>query len=175
MGALRIISVVGVSTIGTLGMIITWGMCTAVSPFNDPKSSNYVQDPLIIAFLAFGLCGSIGYSFTMLFDHTADVILYCYAFNKRFDPSTCEKFVPEELRLVVGIDDRDHHNLRRYGTALPHMYLSTFMETGNKDLNVDYPPVYIDKWGRPRSGGNSRGGSLLGGNSREGSIPSRNS
>jgi len=155
-------------------MIITWGMCTAVAPFNDPETHFYVQDPLIVSFLAFCLCGSIAYSFTMLFDHTADVLLYCYAFNKRFKKHTVEKYVPDELRNVVGAEDREYDEWGKYGRAMPPMYLATWMATGNKDEGPKEREIR-DKWGRNLSRNQSpnvsQAGSRAG--SRAGSQASR--
>jgi hypothetical protein len=129
MGHLYIITLCGVLTIGTLCAFFTYQMCTSVPSFSDPLSGWYVQDPMMIAFLSFCLCGSIAYSFTMLLDQTSDVLLYSYAWNKKFKKTSCEKFMPETLKNVVGVLHMHADSYPLYGHADPNMYLGTFMAT----------------------------------------------
>merc|ERR1711933_614767 len=61
-----------------------------------------------VSVLAFFLCGHIAYGFMMLFDHTADTLLYCYAWNKKFEKDnggcSVEDYLPESLRDIVDAD-----------------------------------------------------------------------
>eukprot|EP00927_Polykrikos_kofoidii_P041414 TRINITY_DN3530_c0_g1_i8.p1 TRINITY_DN3530_c0_g1~~TRINITY_DN3530_c0_g1_i8.p1 ORF type:complete len:727 (-),score=88.99 TRINITY_DN3530_c0_g1_i8:237-2417(-) len=126
-GAMRIISFAGFFSIGTICGWLTYQMLRA-DWLSNPTSDSYVQDPVAVAFLAFLLCGNIAYSYTMVLDHTADTLLYCYAWNKKFNKVTVDKFIPENFRSIVGNADKaDAYPL--YGNAKPAMYLGSWLPT----------------------------------------------
>ena len=104
-----------------------------------PGGHGGVQDPLFISFVAFCLCGTIAYFFTMLLDHASDVILYTYAWNKKCNKKTCEKFMPEGLKDIVGIAHLEADSYPLYGKADANMYLASWMGTG-KATEKKKPP-----------------------------------
>jgi hypothetical protein len=130
---LEVISTIGVLSIGIVCSFFTHVMIMNISWYNDPRSSSYIDDPLAVDALAFFLCGNIAYGFTMVFDHTADVLLYCYAWNRKFNKKSTEKFVPELLKPIVAHDlDDDKHDYKLFGAARPEMYLSSWLPTKKK-------------------------------------------
>jgi hypothetical protein len=130
---LEVISVIGVLSIGMICSFFTHVMIMSISWYNDPTSSSYIDDPLAVDALAFLLCGNIAYGFTMVFDHTADVLLYCYAWNRKFNKKSMEKFVPELLKPIVAHDlDDDKLDYKLYGAAKPQMYLSSWLPKKKK-------------------------------------------
>jgi len=122
-----IITVVGVVSIGALCAVATYLMILKTAALSDPTSPTFIAEPLAVAAFAFCLCGSIAYGFMMLFDHTADTLLYCYAWNKKFNKETVELFMPESLRDLVGhiVDKEDGYQF--FGNARPEMYLATWL------------------------------------------------
>jgi len=132
--ACQIVTVIGVVSSGCICASITYWIIMTIGPLNDPTSSHYIQDPLGVSALAFVLCANIMYGFTMLFDHTADTLLYCYAWNRKFNPKSIETFLPEGLAEVVDHDYYgDEEQFKYYGIAKPEMYLSTWMPKKSKD------------------------------------------
>lgn len=110
-----------------LSMLAFIGFMTLPS-VNDESSSMYVADPVCIGWFTLLLCMLVTYNFTMLFDCTADMLLYCYFFSKRHDKKAIGKYMPAKLRTVVGFDDYNNDKYPYYGRAEPTMYLSTFYD-----------------------------------------------
>merc|ERR1719210_2647063 len=77
----------------------------------------------------------------MLFDHTADTLLYCYAWNKKFakDNGGCdvEDYLPESLRDIVDADLDEDDGYCFYGQARPEMYLHTWLGTSRRKQMKD--------------------------------------
>lgn len=130
-GRVRIVTFVGVTGVGFLCSAITYSAVNGWEIFRDPTSSQYIEDPLAVAHLAMWLCGGIAYSYTMLLDHTADVLLYCYAWNNKYKKSNVDKYVPDDLRSVVGVADKNADSYPLYGNAPSNMYLSTWSNIGS--------------------------------------------
>jgi len=122
-----IITIVGVVSVGSTCAGLTYVAILLTSSLSDPESETYLVAPAAVCGFAFCLCASIAYGFMMLFDHTADTLLYCYAWNKKFNKATVDQFMPESLRDLVGhiIDKEDGYQY--FGNAKPEMYLSTWM------------------------------------------------
>lgn len=126
-GKCEIVTVAGVTTVGFLSALIAFVMCSYVKPFNDPSSSSYIFDPVSIAIIAFVLCGAVAYGFMMLIGFTADLLLYCYIWNKKFNDKTIEQHAPDEIWQLTGYD---HHSkgYPYFGKAHPNMYVSTWLD-----------------------------------------------
>jgi hypothetical protein len=132
--ACEIVTSIGVVTIGLVGSFLTHLMLMLPS-FEDPTSSSYIEEPLAVDIIAFLLCAQIGYGFMLLFDNTADCLLYCYAWNRRYNPKCIEKYMPESIRAITDHDnyDPDQEGSRKfYGSAKPEMYLSTWLPSKKK-------------------------------------------
>merc|ERR1719343_951208 len=134
----------------------------------DPTSSTYVSDPMGVSVLVFFLCGSIAYSFMALFDHAAETLLYCYAWNKKFakdsNGAPVDDYLPESLRDIVDADlDGDNEAYCFYGQANPNMYLHTWMPR-RKQLKSDK----INAKERAQATGLSSMGSQSGRSTRDG-------
>jgi hypothetical protein len=131
MGSLHIVNKCGVVCIASLCALQAWIMCTTW--FSDVQGQSlwkpYVQDPIMASVVAWFYSASIAYSFTMILDHGADVLLWTYSWNKKNNKKSCEKFMPEHLKHIVGHQHLDHDSYPLYGTAEPDMYLGTWMST----------------------------------------------
>jgi hypothetical protein len=130
-GSLQIISQTGVCCVGLACAIITYLIVANVDYYADPASSAYIYDPMMVSFMAFALGGLIAFGFMQLVDHTADCLLYCYAWSKRFKRENVDRYVPEELREIVGFEDKNPDEFQYYGRADPNMYLGTWFGTKN--------------------------------------------
>lgn len=127
-GELQPITITGVASIATVCSSVTWWMTTCISIFNDPRGGWYIQSPFVVALIAYCLCGSIAYSFMALLDQTADTILYCYSYNKKYKKGTCQQYMPDDLANIVGNDHLHTDTFPFYGDHVnPNMYLGTFM------------------------------------------------
>lgn len=126
-GKCTLVTIVGVLWIGMAGAVSSYAMMANHSRYNDPASDSFIPDPAGVAFLAFLLCGSIAYGFCALIDHMADTLLYCFAFNRKFNKGTIKMFVPELIQDLVGHDGVDGTAYGMYGKARPEMYLSTWL------------------------------------------------
>mmetsp|Transcript_28422 Transcript_28422/g.51340 ORF Transcript_28422/g.51340 Transcript_28422/m.51340 type:complete len:939 (+) Transcript_28422:83-2899(+) len=129
-GLCQSVTIVGVIWIGSIGAAATYGVIANTDRYNDEKSPTFIQDPIIVTVTAFFLCGSIAYDMCALLDHTADALLYCYAFNRKFNKKVVAKFVPEEVRDIVGWDGVKDTSFGMYGKAKPEMYVGTWMRSG---------------------------------------------
>jgi hypothetical protein len=138
MGCLKTVTLIGVSSIGILCGTITYNML-GIDMMDNPDSLYYVQDPLFVSFVASCLCGNIAYSFVQLIDNTNDTILYCYCHNRKFKKESIDDYIPEELRVIVGSDDKNPDVYPYYGKAPPSMYLSSWMNI--KKAPPERPPA----------------------------------
>uniref|UniRef100_A0A7S1SBE7 Uncharacterized protein n=1 Tax=Alexandrium catenella TaxID=2925 RepID=A0A7S1SBE7_ALECA len=127
MMCLTIITVIGVITVGSLSAVMTYIVILRTPSLSHPTSSTFITSPMAVSLFAFWLSGTITYGFTMLFDHTADTLLYCYAWNKKFNKDTVDFFVPESIGNLVAhlIEASDAYQY--FGSARPEMYLASWM------------------------------------------------
>jgi hypothetical protein len=140
-----VVNVIGVTSIGTVCSFFTYVMLVTIGWYNDPASDSYIDDPLAVVVLAFLLCSNIAYGFMMLFDHTADMLLYCYAHSRSLvrgdvNKHAVEKFVPELLKRIVDHDNKgqdEKMDFKLYGAARPEMYLSTWLPRKKKNIGQD--------------------------------------
>lgn len=82
-GACLIFQIIGVAFITGVGGYITWFMLNYSALFSNPRSEQYVQDPQVIAVVACIVCALVAMPFTIVFDHVADTMFYCFAIEKR--------------------------------------------------------------------------------------------
>jgi len=126
-GSGQMITIIGVSFIPLIGIAAFAGFMQ-LDTVQDESSSWYVSDPIMVGYFTMLLCMLVAYSFCMVFDHTADTLLYCYAWHKRNDKASIDKFIPDKLRYIVGWGDLNNDKYPYYGKAPNAMYLSTFVD-----------------------------------------------
>merc|ERR1711862_805698 len=131
-------TVIGVIFIPIAGVAASAGLMS-LECVQDETSSYYVSDPIMVGTFCYLLCALIAYNFCMIFDHTADTLLYCYAWHKRHDKKNIDKFIPEKLRYIVGWDDMNTDKYPYYGQAPVNMYLSTFFDLKSKTKSKSAP------------------------------------
>merc|ERR1719263_395445 len=69
----------------------------------------------------------------MIWDHTDDGLLYCYAWSRMWDRKTVDKYIPESLRFIVGFDDIENDRFPYYGKAKNNMYLRYWLPMAGVD------------------------------------------
>merc|ERR1712137_539581 len=92
--------------IASLSSGMTLLMMLQFAAFADPASKSYIPDPIVIATLDFVLCCYISYGFLNILEHAADSLLVCYAFNRRYDRRSVERYIPDAITCVVGWEDK---------------------------------------------------------------------
>jgi len=126
-GSGQMITIIGVTFIPLIGIAAFAGFMQ-LDCVLDESGNWYVSDPVMVAYFALLLCMVVAYSYCMVFDHTADTLLYCYAWHKRNDKGSIDKFIPDKLRYIVGWGDLNNDKYPYYGKAPNAMYLSTFVD-----------------------------------------------
>jgi len=121
------INLIGVTAISGLSTTVVYFLVTKLDIYADPVSNLYIADPFLITILTLILTAHIAFGFMTLWDHTADTLLYCYAWSRRWDRKTVDKYIPESLRYIVGFDDVEHDRYPYYGKAKTAMYLRTWL------------------------------------------------
>jgi len=149
-GICRPVTVVGVLAAGIAGALISYLVMNS-GAYNDPTSSGFIQDPILACIVAFFVCGSVAYDFCALLDHTADTLLYCFAYNKKFNKKTCYKFAPRNIRDLVGFDGIKDSTYGYYGTARPGMYLTPWLNSAKQGTAQAWttPPQHDGAWMSP--------------------------
>lgn len=142
-GSGQMITIIGVSFIPLIGIAAFTGFMQ-LDCVTDEGGNWYVSDPVMVGYFTLLLCMIVAYSYCMVFDHTADTLLYCYAWHKRNDKGSIDKFIPDKLRYIVGWGDLNNDKYPYYGKAPNNMYLSTFVDWKAK--------------GKAKSGGGGGGG-----------------
>jgi len=132
-GSLVLMSLLGVVTSSSIATLICYSLLQAWETFSSPKSYDYVPNMMATCVLCWITCAFIAYSAIALFDVTADTLLYCYGWNRKYNKKNVENYIPETLRYLVGFDDGvGQDKYPYYGKANKNMYLSTFMPTKPK-------------------------------------------
>jgi hypothetical protein len=119
MGSGHIITFVGVITTGVAGALFSYQCFNSMETFTNPTSGWYIQDPIACTILAFFLSMNVGYSFVMIIDNAMDALLWLYAMNKKHNKSSCETFMPNELKYVVGTQHTNKDSFPLYGSGVP--------------------------------------------------------
>eukprot|EP00437_Effrenium_voratum_P069254 CAMPEP_0181503844 /NCGR_PEP_ID=MMETSP1110-20121109/57159_1 /TAXON_ID=174948 /ORGANISM="Symbiodinium sp., Strain CCMP421" /LENGTH=861 /DNA_ID=CAMNT_0023632625 /DNA_START=122 /DNA_END=2707 /DNA_ORIENTATION=+ len=131
-GKCRPSTFIGVVSVAVVGFLTSY-LIMNHSGINDPAKSSFIQDPVMVSAVAFFLCGSIAYDFCALYDHLADSLLYCFAYNRKANKKTIHKFVPEEIQEMIGkevIDSVKKPSYGYHGRARPEMFVSTWLKQG---------------------------------------------
>jgi len=132
------INVIGIASISGLSAAFVYFMVAHLDMYSEPVSPLYVADPILVTVLALILTGYVAFGFMTLWDHTADTLLYCYSWSRRWDRKTVDKYIPESLRYIVGFDDMESDRYPYYGKAKTAMYLRTWLPMpGNKKKHAE--------------------------------------
>jgi hypothetical protein len=126
-GKVSKITQVGVFFVPLFAMLAYFGF-THVEGVNDESSDLFIPDPIAVGWFTFILGMLVAYNFFLILDHTADTLLYSYAWHKRHKKGTINQYIPESLRYVVGWEDTIVDKYPYYGRAKPSMYLSYYLE-----------------------------------------------
>lgn len=135
----QVITAVGVVSVGLICAMVTHLIIMSSSVFTHPDSNQFIAEPFAVDILAFLLCGGIAYDIIALVEHTADTLMYCFAWNKKYASDSngvpVEEYLPESLRQVCGVDDEEEDDDREqlYGVAAPTMYLKTYMGASKQE------------------------------------------
>eukprot|EP00441_Pelagodinium_beii_P046861 CAMPEP_0197622848 /NCGR_PEP_ID=MMETSP1338-20131121/2970_1 /TAXON_ID=43686 ORGANISM="Pelagodinium beii, Strain RCC1491" /NCGR_SAMPLE_ID=MMETSP1338 /ASSEMBLY_ACC=CAM_ASM_000754 /LENGTH=697 /DNA_ID=CAMNT_0043192611 /DNA_START=57 /DNA_END=2150 /DNA_ORIENTATION=- len=100
-GACFIVSTGVVTGVFVLTGALTWLLVTTNSRWTDPTSSHYVEDPYFVAGLTASIGGSVAICFMVLFDHTADTLLYIFLWNRSHGHNTVAKYCPDSLMQLM--------------------------------------------------------------------------
>jgi len=124
--------VLGVTVIATVCACVTFLITTFTPDYKQPASALYIANPGLVVLLSWILGAYIAFGFMLAWDHTADTLLYCYAWNRQFSRKSVEKFIPECVRNIVGYDDKEEDRYPYYGKASSSMYLRSWIPIGDK-------------------------------------------
>jgi len=124
--------VLGVFVIATLCAFVTFMITNFAEAYKEPSSSLYIANPALVVTLSWILGAYIAFGFMSAWDHTADTLLYCYVWNRKFSIASVEKFVPDSVLNIVGQDHKEEDRYPYYGKANEVMYLRSWINTGKK-------------------------------------------
>jgi len=100
-GACFIYCITGVLGISAAVAEFAYILVATNSWFTDDDSLQYVADPLFITAICAILGASIAISFMVVFDHSADTLLYTYVWNKSHGHNTVQKYAPDVLAMLT--------------------------------------------------------------------------
>jgi hypothetical protein len=139
-GACFIFEVLGAFAISTTGAYGTFLLVTKVPRFCENTSDHYVAHPEVAAGAGFFISLTIAAAFMNIFDHTADTLLYTFAWNRNHDHNSAELYCPETLAKLLEYEpesDRYHHPgdpTQKQGTM---SFLSTWFTGGHKEPEAE--------------------------------------
>lgn len=111
-GACFIFEIIGAFAISTAGGYFTWIIVTKVPWFADDTSHHFVQHPEVAAGAGFLIALTVAAAFMNIFDHTADTLLYTFAWNRSHDHNSAELYCPKVLCQLLEYEpepSRYHH------------------------------------------------------------------
>eukprot|EP00747_Dinoflagellata_sp_TGD_P209786 gnl/TRDRNA2_/TRDRNA2_83157_c2_seq1.p1 gnl/TRDRNA2_/TRDRNA2_83157_c2~~gnl/TRDRNA2_/TRDRNA2_83157_c2_seq1.p1 ORF type:complete len:318 (-),score=54.51 gnl/TRDRNA2_/TRDRNA2_83157_c2_seq1:51-905(-) len=126
-GCCNLFQVVGILLITATGTFLTWLLCTQIWHFASKESDYYVDDPEMVAVMACGLLLCCSYCFMVVFEHTADTLLFCFAWCRKHNKVDLYDCTPDPLYTMMKkemISPTDAKALQPKGTA-------RFVQTGN--------------------------------------------
>jgi len=100
-GACFIYCITGVLGISAAVAEFAYIVVATNSEFTTDNSLNYVADPLFVTAICAILGASIAISFMVVFDHSADTLLYTYVWNKSHGHNTVQKYAPDILAMLT--------------------------------------------------------------------------
>lgn len=162
----QVITAVGVMGVGFVCAMLVHLWIMNSKAMTDPASPTFIPEPFVVDFIAFWLCSYVAYDWMALFEHTADTLLYCYAWNKKYAQESggveVEEYLPETLRDLADLDlDDDKQQL--LGQANPAMLLSTYMGGGSQRQARMQQPGMSTMSGSPVMSGRSGNSRQFGG------------
>lgn len=92
-GCCFIYEVFGIFCLTCLCTMIFFGCCQ-LPAFAEQTSDWYVPDPLMGCIFAATISGFVSFGFMQIFCHTADTLLYAFAYNKKLGEFDAEEFYP---------------------------------------------------------------------------------
>lgn len=100
-GACFIFQLVGAVLISFGGAFLTYLLVTNHPVFTSNDSPYYIVDPVFIAGVSFLICLVIAISFMIIFDQTADTLLYCFIYDKEQGAHPGIEFAPTGLQRLI--------------------------------------------------------------------------
>jgi len=126
------VCMLGVGGIATVCAWVSFMIVNFAPIYMEPASPLYVANPALVVFLSWVLGAYVAFGFMSAWDHTSDTLLYCYAWNRKFSRTSVEKYIPEQVRAIVGYDDQEDDRYPYYGRAKTNMYLRSWIPIDNK-------------------------------------------
>eukprot|EP00397_Hematodinium_sp_SG-2012_P034263 GEMP01036736.1.p1 GENE.GEMP01036736.1~~GEMP01036736.1.p1 ORF type:complete len:427 (+),score=84.00 GEMP01036736.1:719-1999(+) len=103
-GACFVFQIAGGSIISGVGAFLTYSIVTTQEMFTSDESSWFVADPVFLAVASGVVCMTIAWAFMIIFDQTADTLLYCFITDKNC-PVTISgrrvEFAPQGLQTLI--------------------------------------------------------------------------
>jgi len=100
-GACMVFCAGGVTLISGLTGFLTYTLVTGQERWTDEASPHHVDSPFFVAGVATIGAVFVSYSFMVIFDHTADTLLYTFCWNKSKAHNTVGKYAPDSLAALV--------------------------------------------------------------------------
>jgi len=101
-GACTIFSIAGTAIISGLTGYVTYLLATTQDRWTSETSPHHVASPRFVAGVAAIAAAFVAHAFMVIFDHTADTLLYTYCWNETKAHNTVEKYAPDSLIKLVG-------------------------------------------------------------------------
>jgi len=103
-------SIAGVVGISSAVTKITYELITRVDRWKSDTSPQHIESPGFVAICTFIGAAFVSTSFMVIFDHTADTLLYVYCWNKAHGNNTVGKYAPDSLLTLVEHQDAVKEN-----------------------------------------------------------------
>jgi hypothetical protein len=104
-GACFVMTLGGVVVVTCGTSYLSYTLCLNVKRWSDAASPNHVASPKLVAIVVAIMSAIISYSFMVVYDHTADTLLYVYAWNQKHANNTVGNYCPEELKSLVEYEE----------------------------------------------------------------------
>jgi len=101
-GACTIFAIGGTALISGLTGYATYLLCTTNERYTLETSPHHVASPFHVACVAAFGGAFVAHAFMVIFDHTADTLLYTYCWNKSKAHNTVQKYAPDSLSKLTG-------------------------------------------------------------------------
>merc|ERR1719191_1348189 len=111
-GACFVFEILGAFAISCAGALATFELVTNVPRFSDLTSPHYVAHPEAAGVAGFLISLTVAAAFMNVFDHTADTLIYTFAWNRNHDHNSAELYCPKVLATLLEYEpeaDRYHH------------------------------------------------------------------